>query len=78
MKPSDFRAWLIDQKKIGFLDHFLGIIEKMRDDKMIAAGQAGDTDFIKGEAAALRWVLNLPEQLAEPIPKPINTDTETL
>lgn len=78
MKPSDFRAWLIDQKKIGFLDHFLNEIEQMKDKKANAAGQAGDTDFIKGEAAALRWVLNLPEQLAEPIPKPINTDTETL
>ena len=64
MKSSDFRAWLIDQKKIGFLDYFLGGIEKRANDLTTAALQDGDTNFDKGQVAALRWVLKQPEELA--------------
>ena len=64
MKPSDFRAWLIDQKKIGFLDYLLGGIEKKANDLTTAALQDGDTNFDKGQVAALRWVLKQPEELA--------------
>ena len=67
MKPQDFDIWLKNQIDEPEFDCFLKEIEKRYAMKIIAAMQQGETDFEKGEAAALNWVLELPENLAKPI-----------
>ncbi|MCH7948147.1 MAG: hypothetical protein IIC66_10160 [candidate division Zixibacteria bacterium] len=46
------------------MDYLLGGIEKKANDLTTAALQDGDTNFDKGQVAALRWVLKQPEELA--------------
>lgn len=67
MKPEEFDIWLKAQKELGFFDFFLEQIRDKAEKKASSALQEGDTDFIKGEAAALNWVLQQPEKLAESV-----------
>lgn len=74
MDSKAFRQWLIEEQKEEYFNYLWDIIEK----KLIAVTQAalseGDTNFYKGQVAALNWVKQLPENLAIDD----NTDTKEM
>jgi hypothetical protein len=64
MDPKEFREWLIEQRKLEYFPYLWYQIENKLNAYTNAALQAGDTEFAKGQVAALTYVKQLPENLA--------------
>ena len=64
MDSKAFREWLIQEKKEEYFNYLWKFIEERLDNIRFAACQKGDTEFEKGQVAALNWVKQLPENLA--------------
>lgn len=55
--------WLQSQYSIPGFQAFLKMITDKHKSRTDAAVDRGDTEFEKGEASALKWVKNLPDEL---------------
>jgi len=64
MDSKAFREWLIEQKKLEYFPYLWNQIENKLTAHTNAALQSGDTEFAKGQVAALTYVKQLPENLA--------------
>lgn len=63
------RSWITSQLDADGMSSFLNAVREKRDGYACEAFRAGDTDFMKGQVAALDWLLDLPEEI-------VTTETE--
>ena len=60
MHSKDYIAWLEAQLEGEYFQRFMSAIHEQRQNYVAGAIQQGDTEFTKGGAATLKWVLDLP------------------
>jgi hypothetical protein len=58
-----FKEWLEKQEQSVYWTMLFQYINQHRDDVVMSALEPGDTEWLKGKAEALRWVLDLPHYI---------------